>query len=164
MHPNQSDQLKAVVNRHEVVLPLRSNPIHKKRFNIGVHLRQRVVIGRDRLPGRQRQQRLGRPGRAWIHRFHFFSRRTIKKEGEIDRESQAIPFGIRQLELRQRSDLSRYQLESAIGDILKPESARITGAGYPGIRRFQQVAMIRSEPHVAKLATLFDWCGPAETA
>jgi hypothetical protein len=68
------------------------------------------------------------------------------------------------VELRQESDLSRDQLESAARRILKPESTRIASTNYPSIRRFQQVAMIRREPCATKLASLFDRCRPAETS
>jgi hypothetical protein len=90
-------------------------------------------------------------------------RRTIKEECEIDWKSQAIPFRIGQVELRQESGLSRYQLESAAGHILKPERARIAGANYPSGRGFQQMAMIGRELYAAKFTTLFDRCRPAKT-
>jgi hypothetical protein len=83
---------------------------------------------------------------------------------KIDWKGQAFPFRIRQVELRQESDLSRYQLESTAHRILKPESTRIASTNYPSIRHFQQVAMNRREPCATKLASLFDRCGPAETS
>ena len=87
----------------------------------------------------------------------------MKEEGEIDRKSETIPLRIRQLEMSEEPDFPGDQLETAAGHVLKSESARITGTNYPGVRHFQQMAMMGCKPNGAKLTMLFSGRRAAKT-
>ena len=83
----------------------------------GSSSRRTGFVRDQRLPGLQRQQRLGRPRRAWVQGDDPARRRAVQEEGQVDRQVQALPLLVRQAEVGQESTRrgTRRYLAAAAG-------------------------------------------------
>ena len=87
------DQLVARVDRHDEALGLAGAVVDadEQRLDVRRHVGELGVVGDEIIPGVERQQRLGRSGRARVERGDLADGGVEEEEGDADRDLHGVP-------------------------------------------------------------------------
>ena len=99
------DQLVARVDRHDEALGLTGAVVDadEQRLDVGSHVGELGMIGDEVVPRVERQERLGRSGRARVERGHLADGGVDEEEGDADRDLHRVPAGRRKAHIGERS-------------------------------------------------------------
>src|SRR5438128_4513909 len=146
--PEDAHQAIALVDGNEIVLASGADAVHQERLYVRLQLQG--IEARDLLPGFKRDQRLRRARRPGVERRHTGS--GAQEEGEPDGESQRIPLGVTELEVREQLG-ARSDAEQA-RSIGKQPRASTAGALQLVACRIDLVVVPRAYRRGAQLAAL----------
>src|SRR6185295_11162751 len=108
MRANESDELVALINRQQIIFRSAAHAVHQQRLRVRLHLLEHGVAAAYFIPRLEVQQRLGGSRRTWVKRDNFSRRAAVEKKRHADRNQQALPLRIRQLEILQITKTSRH--------------------------------------------------------
>ena len=156
---NQSNQLVAFVDRHQIIFRWRSaanmaNAIYKQSLTSGSIPFSTGFVSTMSVPGIQRQQRFRRSRRARIQSGHFSLRRALEKESHAQSGPSSCPTVHRSIENPRRNSTrrgTRLYFEPACP--LEKNCASIASANQLAAGGFHQVLVGGAKFAAAQLAT-----------
>src|SRR6516164_6462866 len=154
MHADRSDQLVTLIDRRDEIISCLPRTVDQYRFNVRLQFLQGRILAYQCFPRIEWKERFGGARGTWIIRHHFFSRRTVKEEGEVDRQREILPIGISHCKVGQCTGVARDQFESTFNHVLESQRTRVACANDLLRPHLEKMSMLRWNTNAAELALL----------
>ena len=159
---DRTDQAVALVDRGDRELVRLADPIDDQTLDVLVERLESRVVGAEVLPGRELELAFGGARRARVEADDPLRRARAHEEGEPDRDPQARPQLLGELEALEPEEPAAGR---PVGTVPRAHrDAGLAGAENPPLLEVEQVAVILREIGAAEVAALLGGLRPTAVA
>src|SRR5262249_12536619 len=108
VRPNETDKLETLVDADTVIIAGVADAVHKQCLDVWFQRRQLRVVGDQRLPALQGEQRLGSPRGTGIESDYAVLSGSEGEKGQIDRDEQRVPLRVGHPKVFEQLKLTRH--------------------------------------------------------